>query len=476
MASDTKLPDELLLYVTNFMTTNNSALFTETCHYFHNLITTKEWLEYDKSNGYSLMQVLSETCETGNIKLLSNFNMAPSSDDSPYRGIGVLWWACYLANHEQPALLLKIMTLLPDDQFNQLDFNMAPSADNAHDRGKSVLWIACHLASINQPALLQKIMELPDDQFNQLDFNMAPSADNSPARGKNVLWWACCLASSGQQALLLKIVALPDEKFNQLDFDSLNDYISSIISNLIKNDSPVVVNGALKLLTRLPLKILNGKLDGLFIPCLEAFSGNDGPLEGGETQSKNFFHQKEEKMLELIEQLTSDEMKTYACFLLATRDCSNHYSWMKMALRPTEKPPIWHEKEYITLMHFYLANLPDSNDESEKLLKRLQDLTEALQYSILACRNGKDCKRMAIMIARIYIFTNKKNIGQSIPEGKLNLDWLETAITNKKETILRIITRLAQVKYNLPREPQKITEENSHKRQRTTKNTKRHEL
>ena len=45
MASNTKLPDELSSYVNKFMTTDDSELFTETCHYFYNLITTKEWLE-----------------------------------------------------------------------------------------------------------------------------------------------------------------------------------------------------------------------------------------------------------------------------------------------------------------------------------------------------------------------------------------------------------------------------------------------
>ena len=176
-----------------------------------------------------------------------------------------------------------------------------------------------------------------------------------------------------------------------------------------------MVNTALKFLTRLSLKILNGKLDSLFIPCLEAFS-----------EDSTFFHQNEDKMLELIEQLSSDEMKTYACFLLATRDFSNHRGWMEMALRPTEKPPKWHEKEYILLMHFYFAVLPDQGDKSEKLLKRLQDLTTALQYSILACRNGKDCEGTALMIAKTYILTNEENIGQyreSRTERKIKLDW-----------------------------------------------------
>ncbi len=64
-----KLPDELLLHITQFIKVNDIKSFTKACRYFRNLMGAKEWFEYYKSVEYDLDCMLFITCSEGNIEL-----------------------------------------------------------------------------------------------------------------------------------------------------------------------------------------------------------------------------------------------------------------------------------------------------------------------------------------------------------------------------------------------------------------------
>jgi regulator of replication initiation timing len=229
---------------------------------------------------------------------------SPLADNDPAKGINVLWYACSLARKEKGELLTALIPKLEDisaDQVAEL-LRSSPLADNYPSKGINVLWYACLLADVNQPnllnALILKLQNMSADQVAEL---LKSLADSIYSKGINVLWYACLLARDGKGELLTALIPkLKDMSSDQVvellnsipqigtdprvnEFRSLNtlNFISTLIDRKPEYKQKLELDFVM-LIMNLPLEILQ-KLDIGSAPIIYINSLKNDPNNPSET-------------------------------------------------------------------------------------------------------------------------------------------------------------------------------------------------